>query len=318
MTPTQRLDAPLHAQDGQWLHTSHWPAQDARAVLILLHGMAEHILRYEGFAQRLAARGIAVLGIDLRGHGRTAQYSGRRGIFAARRGVRLVLSDIALLCDQAQALYPGVPLALFGHSMGSLFAQLAAQRFGARFICMMLSGVPATNACKRALGPALAGFFSTLRGREKPNRFLDSMVFGSYEESFRLRRGKFEWLTNDLEAVKAYRADEYCGFVCAGALFEDLARMQRDVYKKSNLCKTPLDLPILLCSGAKDPVTAYGRGTRRLLKRYKALGYNTVAVLYGNCKHEVLNDELRAEMTTDILDFITQHLSERTVKTQPI
>lgn len=90
----------------------HFPCDNASYVMCLIHGIGEHAGRYQRMAKKLAEKGIAVLSMDLRGHGIS---SGVRGDTAPRKEV---LADVDALIEYAQELYPGLPLILYGHSMG--------------------------------------------------------------------------------------------------------------------------------------------------------------------------------------------------------
>lgn len=90
----------------------HFPCEDAKYVMCLIHGVGEHAGRYQRMASMLAARGIAVVSMDLRGHGISL---GVRGDTAPRREV---LGDVDALIEYGQEFYPGLPLTLYGHSMG--------------------------------------------------------------------------------------------------------------------------------------------------------------------------------------------------------
>ena len=90
----------------------HWPAQNPKAAMNLIHGFGEHSGRYEHMAKHLNAHGISVMAIDLRGHGRT---EGPRGVC---RQYSDFTSDVDALLDHSKTLYPDLPQFLFGHSMG--------------------------------------------------------------------------------------------------------------------------------------------------------------------------------------------------------
>ncbi|MBQ1352940.1 MAG: lysophospholipase [Firmicutes bacterium] len=89
-----------------------WPVTDPKCVMCIVHGVGEHAGRYDRMAKNLNGKGISVLSMDLRGHGKT---TGKRGHCSPRRGV---LADIDRLIRQAQSDFPGIPIVLYGHSMG--------------------------------------------------------------------------------------------------------------------------------------------------------------------------------------------------------
>lgn len=90
----------------------HFPVENPAAIMCLIHGIGEHAGRYSRMADKLAEKKIAVVAMDLRGHGIS---KGVRGDTAPREEV---LADIDALIEYAEEFYPGVPLTLYGHSMG--------------------------------------------------------------------------------------------------------------------------------------------------------------------------------------------------------
>lgn len=90
----------------------HWPAENPKVIMSLVHGFGEHSGRYEHMAKHLNANGVSVLAIDLRGHGQTESP---RGVC---RNYSDFTSDLDALLAQSKTLYPDLPHYLFGHSMG--------------------------------------------------------------------------------------------------------------------------------------------------------------------------------------------------------
>ncbi len=103
----------MRTSDGIELHERRWlPEPGCRAVVCLVHGLGEHSGRYEHVGEAFTAKGLGLYTFDLRGHGRS---SGRRGHTPSYEAL---LDDIDLLIDAARAEQPGVPLFLYGHSLG--------------------------------------------------------------------------------------------------------------------------------------------------------------------------------------------------------
>lgn len=98
--------------DGLELELYHWAAEKPAAVMSLVHGFGEHCGRYVDMAAHLNSHGISVVGVDLRGHGRT---DSPRGVC---RKYEHLLGDVKTLLAESRRLYPGLPHYLFGHSMG--------------------------------------------------------------------------------------------------------------------------------------------------------------------------------------------------------
>ena len=100
------------AGKGKKIAGYHWPVENPEYVVCLIHGIGEYAGRYERVTSAMNENKIAVVAMDLRGHGLTF---GKRGHCAPRKEV---LKDIDDLIVYAQKQYPGVPLILYGHSMG--------------------------------------------------------------------------------------------------------------------------------------------------------------------------------------------------------
>jgi alpha-beta hydrolase superfamily lysophospholipase len=104
------------------LYFQSWQPATPRAVVVIVHGLAEHSGRFEAPAQSLARAGFASYALDQRGHGKSP---GRRVHVASFEEFHAdVRAVIALACTQ----HPGVPLFLLGHSQGGLVAATLALR----------------------------------------------------------------------------------------------------------------------------------------------------------------------------------------------
>ncbi len=98
--------------EGLSLYAAHWSVEKPRAIIALVHGQGEHIGRYKHVAEWYNRNGIAVLGFDHQGYGKS---EGKRG---HAKNLEVLLNDIGLLLEKTSALYPDTPLFLYGHSMG--------------------------------------------------------------------------------------------------------------------------------------------------------------------------------------------------------
>ena len=121
----------------------HLPAgQAARATVLIVHGLGEHMGRYAALAQALNAWGYAVRAYDQYGHG--TSDGPRGGLPSATR----LLDDLAQVVDQTRAgMAAGQPLLLLGHSMGGLVA--------ARFVALQLRPLEGLVLSSPALDPGL-------------------------------------------------------------------------------------------------------------------------------------------------------------------
>jgi acylglycerol lipase len=126
----------LKAADGLTLHTMDAPVSGAKANVYIVHGIGEHIGRYTHVAQYLNGRGYSVFGHDHRGHGRS---EGERVVFSS---FDVPVRDLKARIDDVRANYPGLPLFIYGHSMGSLITTLYLQQNQAAVDGWMSSGSP--------------------------------------------------------------------------------------------------------------------------------------------------------------------------------
>ena len=90
----------------------HFPCAAPSHVVCLIHGIGEYAGRFQRVAEYFNRAGIAVVSMDLRGHGRS---EGKRGHCAPREEI---LKDIDSLIEYGKEFYPGLPIILYGHSMG--------------------------------------------------------------------------------------------------------------------------------------------------------------------------------------------------------
>jgi len=278
-----------------------WDIEQPKAVMILVHGLAEHAQRYGRFAQRLNEAGIAAYSVDLRGHGQS--IGAARGWFGKSGGYRTVLEDIGALAGYAKGRHEGLPCILFGHSMGSIFARAAIEEFGDEFSACVLSGVTIGVPGTRGIAPAVA-WAAKLFGHDKPSGFLDNMSFGSYNRAIDHPRTKFDWLSRDEAEVDKYVSDELCGFVATPALFQDLSVLLVRTLKPRNLARIPKALDILIISGAKDPCGNFGKDASFLDETFRKQGLNVKAKVYEDARHELLNELNRDEVMGDIIGFL--------------
>lgn len=300
----------LTTPDGTALHVHRWlPDGTAKAIVQISHGMAEHSERYERFARRLTDAGYAVYAHDHRGHGRTAQAATDAGYFADRDGFDTVVADLHRVSERARKEQRGLPLFLFGHSMGSFLARGYAARFGGELDGLILSGTAGDPGALGKVGRAVAAAEAALRGRRHQSRIMDTLTFGQYNSAFKPSRTKFDWLSRDEAEVDAYIADERCGNVFTSGFFVDLLTGLAAVSSDAAAARVPKDLPIHLMSGSMDPVGAKTRGVRQVADQYTRLGIRDVTTkFWPEGRHEMLNETNRDEVMTHLVDWLDAHL----------
>lgn len=274
------------------------PETPPKAVVQILHGMAEHIDRYDRPAKALNAAGYLVCGRNHRGHGLKAQ---RLGYFADKDGWDAILSDAHGVSLDVKEKYPGVPFVLLGHSMGSFLAREYAIRFGGELNALALSGTGFFGKPLCAAGRLLA----RLSSPRKPAEFVNKIAFAGNNKPFAPGRTGFEWLSRDEKEVDKYVRDPLCGFTFTGAAFADFFGGLLALCDESRLSAMPKGLPVYFMSGESDPVGQMGAGVRQVAEQFKKAGMENVTVkLYKDARHELFNELNRDQVVADLISWL--------------
>lgn len=296
----------LTAQDGREIKLFSWlPQQEIRYVMVLSHGMAEHIQRYERFALACNDAGIAVYGANHRGNGAD---SGKLGHYADVDGWNKVISDLELIVDDVAKRHE-VPLILLGHSMGSFIAQQFAIRHGDKLNGLVLSGSNYQKPFVYKMGSHVAKLVKRRIGATTPSLFLDKISFGKFNSNFKPLRTNFDWLSRDHAEVDKYINDDYCGFPSTPQFWLDFLSGLRSISQKKEIARIPNDLPIYIFSGDKDPVGQQGKGVLALKKHITSNGCTNVTHhLYPGGRHEMFNETNAEEVYADVTNWIQSTL----------
>jgi alpha-beta hydrolase superfamily lysophospholipase len=306
MRPTEFTHA---SSDGKTVFVRSWlPAGGPKAILLVAHGMAEHSARYERLAAAMSASGWAVYAPDHRGHGRTAE--GALGWLAERDGFARVRDDIHEIARDAAAEYPGLPVFLLGHSMGSVLAETYVAAYGSELSGCVLSGVVAPPPPPiLALARLIAALGSAFKGQKAPAVSLHKMSFDASNKDFQPSRTAVDWLSRDSGEVDKYVADPLCGFVCSFGFYRDFLGALSSIYRGAGFAGLPKALPIFIAAGAEDPVGGASGFVSILADKYKSAGLlNVETRLYPGARHEILNETNRDEVLSDIKSWLESRL----------
>jgi alpha-beta hydrolase superfamily lysophospholipase len=295
----------LDGAGGQRLHVYRWlPTGPTRAVVQIAHGAAEHAARYRRVAADLTAAGYAVYANDHRGHGRTAAEFGRYGVGGPDAWDAMV-EDAHRLTEHIRAQHPGLPVVLFGHSMGAMIAQRYLQLHGAELAGAVISGAPGRELPD--LDDILVRLEAELAaaGRDAPSETFGS-IFATFNEPFAGPDATgLEWLSRDPAEVRAYVDDPWCGELLSNGFVQDMLLGSRRMWSPEEERRVPAGVPVLVFSGDRDPVGEDGDGVRDLVARYERLGVGPITLrLYPEGRHEMLNETNREEVHADLLAWL--------------
>jgi alpha-beta hydrolase superfamily lysophospholipase len=312
----------FHREDGARLYLRRWgvPAGEggsaARplAVLHIVHGMAEHSLRYERLARRCAEKGVEVWAADLRGHGRTADparndpgLGGLPGHCGDGDGFALVTEDVEALNRRIRQERPGVPLLLMGHSWGSFIVQNQAERYG-NIDGLILSGTRGPGGRRVAFGAALFALTAKLAGPRRELAAARKAALGFCNRPFRPARTPFDWLSRDEKEVDGFVADPFCFLSYSAGFCRDMLRGLQAIHRAGAMERIRRDLPVYIFAGSADPVGDMGASPTALVNAYRSMGMEDMEfVLYPEARHEILNETNRVEVMGCLLSWILRH-----------
>lgn len=287
------------------LHCALWmPRQSPRAIVQMVHGVAEHIVRYDDFGRFLAEHGIAMVGDDHMGHGRSVGAEDLPGFFPS--GWDGAVEDEYRLMTEVRRELPNIPYVLMGHSMGSFLVRTFLYTYpNAKLSGAILSGTGWIPSVIIAAGLRLCARKRQRLGAEQVSEHLQRLVFENYNRKFRPNRTNRDWVCSDPAAVDASLEDPYCSYWPTVGLSADLLGGIRRNQQPENLATMDRSLPVLFFSGDQDPVGAMGRGVRRTVQAFKKAGMQQVTCrLYPNGRHEMLNEINKVEVYEDVLGWI--------------
>lgn len=268
--------------DGLRLPTRAWlPDHDGpRAAVLLVHGLGEHVGRYERIATALVRADLAVHGYDQRGHG----YA--QGSRAQVRRFEDLIDDLGRFAGSVRAWHPGVPCVLLGHSMGGVVATRAVQTGAVRPDALVLS-----SPSLRVGGDVPAWVQRLLARLATPFPALPTVRIDPAQ------------LSRDPAEVAAYAHDP--------AVFHGpiKARMATELARHGALAiaeAARLDVPLLIVHGKDDRLASPG-GSGEL---HRALqGRDATLQLYPEGPHEMFHDPLRDQVLADVVAWLDARLS---------
>ncbi len=294
------------------IHTLIWKDEEVQpvGVLQIAHGVCEHIERYDDFARFLVGCGFVVVGNDHLGHGKSVNAMEELGCFADENGDVRMIDDMHILYRIMKKRYPELPYFLFGHSMGSLLARQYCAVFGYELSGAIFCGTGNIIGAAVLAKAPLDKLVEKL-GADSDKVDLFALNNKMYNQAFRDENDEYAWLSRNVENRENYRADPYCGFPLKVGGFRDLATIMLKVSHPDWAFKVPVDFPILLISGAKDPVGSNGKGVLKTVDALEKAGNEPTVILYPGDRHEILNEDDKDIVYSDIKKWLCEQLAEQ-------
>ncbi len=281
------------------------PDAEPRAIVQIIHGIAEYIDRYDEFMSFLADNGIIAVGTDHLGHGKSIESDEQTGFFAYENGWDYVVRDEEVLRLAMHENYPELPIIVFGHSMGSFMARTLLIRYPDAFNAAIISGTGNQGAALVNGGLIMGNLVTGLKGAHHYSKFLNNLAFGSYNKIYDNPKTEYDWLSRDEANVQKYIDDPLCGFIPSCSLFRDMMTGVKFITNKKNLTAMNKDMPVYFMSGDMDPVGECGKGVQKAYNNFLEAGMKDVSIkLYPGGRHEMLNEINKDEVYTDILAWL--------------
>jgi alpha-beta hydrolase superfamily lysophospholipase len=264
------------------IYFQNWlPETEAKASIIVVHGIAEHSGRYEKLANCFVPSGYAVHAIDHIGHGKS---DGIR-IFVDR--FQDYVDTLAAYTRIVSAQWGDKPLFLLGHSMGGLIAALYLIERQREFTGAVLSGplIKPGNSTPAAL-VGLVSFLSTILPR------------------MRLLGLDATYISRDPQVVKDYIEDPlvFNGKITA-RLAAELANSMKQISSKAG----EINLPLLVVQGGADRLVD-PQGTQMLFDKVQSS--DKTIKIYDGLFHEVFNEPEGNNVLNEVKAWTDSHLTK--------
>lgn len=250
-----------------------------RGVICLVHGIGEHTLRYLHVAEALTKEGFVLFGADLRGHGRSG---GPRGHFPS---IEIVMEDIDLLFEKARSRYQGLPLILYGHSLG---------------------GILVLHYCLKRK-PDIKGVIATSPGlhnalEKEQAKVLAAKVLGTFLPSVTIPSGlDVNAISHDPVVIELYSSDPLVHDRVSFGFGKIMLRVDRWTLEHAG----EFSLPLLLMHGKEDAI-AFPSGSIEVALK---LDKNCKLVLWEGAYHELHNEPVKDEVFKTMTEWIYSHLT---------
>ena len=257
-----------------------WEAEgEPRAVVGLIHGLGEHIGRYDHVAEVLNKAGFSMIGTDLQWHG---QSDGKRGHVPDFGNL---LDDVFQTLERARVTFPGKPLFLYGHSLGGLMALYYVLKHKPD-----LAGVVATAPLLRLAHEPPIWQQKLLRGLRALN--IHQSIPNGIDDTK---------LSRDINVVRAYRNDPLTHRQITPPLA--LGMLEAGEWCMAHANEFPI--PLLLMHGDADQITSF-----KATEEFANLSPDrcTLKILPG-VYHEPHNDPEKRDVLATITDWLNECLT---------
>ena len=255
----------------------------------------------------MCEKGFLVTADDHLGHGKSITDNGP-GYFTDKNPANVVIRDVHRLKKLTEEKYNHKPYFILGHSMGSFILRNYLFRYGKGITGAIVMGTGMEPHAKILFMEVLSSLGCLFGKAKSHNLFITKQGFGTYLKRIDNPRTQSDWLTKREDIVDKYIKDPLSGFLFTNNGYKTLSELLLPLYKKKNIEKIPVTLPVLIMSGTEDPVGEYGKAPKAVYESFKRTGMQKVTLkLYEGDRHELLNETDNETVYSDIYTWITEN-----------
>ena len=305
-----------------------------KGILQIVHGMTEYIGRYEALAQYFNELGYIVCGYDLEGHGDNL-YPGIPALYMEswETSVDNLEQHRKMFKEQLTKEYGELPYCLLGFSLGSFLVRSHQMKYPntVEKIVLVGTGMPAKS--NLTLAKFLTKFRCNKNTLATPSKFVQSMLFDSYNKKIPNALSEFDWLFRSQIALEKYKQDPRIRTKVTPKFFlefingmidlneNEMSTLAKNIasaqsiksnkelngstakYEFSSLAKNPIIPDVLFLYGEEDPVS---EGVDKVIDGYRKLGIAVRRIKIEGMRHDVLHDMCGEYAYQVIIDFLEE------------
>ncbi|MAV01182.1 MAG: transporter [Rhodobacteraceae bacterium] len=278
---------------------------DIKGVMVISHGMSEHIGRYNWLISKLNNDGFHVIACDHRGHGNNIKNGKIAGYFANKNGWSKVTNDLREVINFSKSQYPELHCYLLAHSMGSWIAlSMFDQKVDIR--AMVLTGSSKIPNLLIYFQEIIINIEILLNGNEGVSKLIDNLTIRSFNNKFKPIKSPNDWISSDESNVNNYTSDPLCGFMVTNKLWLDLCHGLKRIFNIKFYSKLNENLPVFIISGECDAASSNGKLATKLFK-FLSNHFNNIKIeLIPNTRHEIFSEHNKEYSYKKFISFIYQ------------
>ena len=281
--------------------------ENIKGVIQIIHGMCEYKKRYIHFFNYFEKLGFKVEMLEHIHHGERAENPEKAGIF--QNDFNKMIEDQINFTKELKEKYKNIPIIIFGHSMGSFIAQEHMKKCNDIVDMYILCGSCYEQKFLWKLGE-WASFLLDKIYKNRRATIIRKMIFLNSNKKIKSKYyyNENSWLSRDINEVKKYSEDKYCGFTYSSNFYKEFFIFLNNLYNKNDFEKIRKDIPILIISGDMDPVGLHKKGVLELVNFYREEGFKSLNFrLYKDARHELHNEINREEVFGDIRSWFIKN-----------